>query len=97
MPYVWIAISAFGLGGGFTLGMTLPLDSAQSADEANMWNAFVMTVGYLFAAAGPFLVGLLRDVTGAFSVPVWFLFIIALGMLVLTLFLAPHNRGAMLR
>ena len=97
MPHVWIAIAAFGLGGGFTLGMTLPLDSAQSADEANTWNAFVMTVGYLFAAAGPLLVGLLRDATGAFSIPVWLLFIVALGMLVLTPFLAPHNRGAILR
>ena len=97
LPHVWIAIAAFGMGGGFTLGMTLPLDSSQSADEANTWNAFVMTVGYLFAAAGPLLVGLLRDATGAFSIPVWLLFIVALGMLVLTPFLAPHNRGAILR
>ena len=55
MPRVWIAVAAFGLGGGFTLGMTLPLDNARSADEANTWNAFVMTIGYLIAAAGPFL------------------------------------------
>ena len=97
MPHVWIAIAAFGMGGGFTLGMTLPLDSAQSEDEANTWNAFVMTVGYLFAAAGPLLVGLLRDATGAFSIPAWLLFIVALGMLVLTPFLAAHNRRAVSR
>jgi CP family cyanate transporter-like MFS transporter len=97
MPHVWIAIAAFGLGGGFTLGMTLPLDSAHSTDEANTWNAFVMTVGYLIAAAGPLLVGSLRDVTGAFSIPVWLLFIVALGMLVLTPFLAPHKCGAISR
>ena len=97
MPHVWIAIAAFGMGGGFTLGMTLPLDSAQSEDEANTWNAFVMTIGYLFAATGPLLIGLLRDATGAFSIPVWLLFIVALGMLVLTPFLAPHNRRAISR
>lgn len=91
MPHVWIAIAAFGLGGGFTLGMTLPLDSVHSADEANTWNAFVMTVGYLLAAAGPWLVGSLRDMTGAFHAPVWLLFIVALGMLALTPFLAPHK------
>jgi len=91
MPHVWIAIAAFGLGGGFTLGMTLPLDNAHSADEANTWNAFVMTVGYLLAAAGPLLVGSLRDVTGAFQAPVWLLFVVALGMLVLTPFLAPKQ------
>ena len=77
--------------------MTLPLDSARSADEANTWNAFVMTIGYLIAAAGPFLVGALRDVTGGFSVPVWLLFIVALGMLVLTPYLAPRKRGAISR
>ena len=97
LPHVWMAIAAFGVGGGFTLGMTLPLDSSQSADEANTRNAFVMTVGYLFAAAGPLLVGLLRDATGALSIPVWLLFVVSLGMLVLTPFLAPHDRGAILR
>lgn len=91
MPHVWIAIAAFGLGGGFTLGMTLPLDNTHSADEGNTWNAFVMTVGYLLAAAGPLLVGSLRDVTGAFQAPVWLLFVVALGMLVLTPFLAPKQ------
>jgi CP family cyanate transporter-like MFS transporter len=91
MPHVWIAIAAFGLGGGFTLGMTLPLDNAHSADEGNTWNAFVMTVGYLLAAAGPLLVGSLRDVTGAFQAPVWLLFVVALGMLVLTPFLEPKQ------
>lgn len=91
MPHVWIGIAALGLGGGFTLGMTLPLDSVHSADEADTWNAFVMTVGYLLAAAGPLLVGLLRDATGAFQAPVWFLLIVALGMLVLTPFLAPKQ------
>ncbi|WP_216854865.1 CynX/NimT family MFS transporter [Burkholderia sp. L27(2015)] len=94
MPHGWIAIAAFGVGGGFTLGMTLPLDSARNADEANTWNAFVMTVGYLLAAAGPLLVGLLRDATGAFAVPSWLLFVVALGMLVLTPFLAPRKHEA---
>jgi MFS transporter, CP family, cyanate transporter len=91
MPHVWIGIAAFGLGGGFTLGMTLPLDSVHSADDVNTWNAFVMTVGYLIAAAGPLLVGSLRDVTGTFRAPIWLLFIVALGMLVLTPFLAPRQ------
>lgn len=91
IPHIWIAIAAFGVGGGFTLAMTLPLDNAHSADEANTWNAFMMTVGYLLAAAGPWLVGLLRDVTGTFQAPTWLLFTVALGMFVLTPFLAPRK------
>src|SRR5262249_37776110 len=54
-----ISTSALGLGGAFTLGMMLPIDYTQTAEEANSWNAFVMTVGYLIAAAGPVLVGAL--------------------------------------
>lgn len=89
--YIWIAIAAFGVGGGFTLAMTLPLDNAHGPDEANAWNAFMMTVGYLLAATGPWLVGLLRDVTGTFQAPVWLLFLVALGMFALTPFLAPRK------
>lgn len=91
IPHIWIAIAAVGVGGAFTLGMTLPLDNAHSADEANTWNAFMMTVGYLLAATGPLLVGLLRDATGTFQAPFWLMFTVALGMLVLTPFLAPRK------
>ena len=93
LPQIWIAIAAFGVGGGFTLAMTLPLDNAHSADEANAWNAFMMTVGYLLAATGPLLVGLLRDATGTFQAPTWLLFTVALGMFLLTPFLAPRSHA----
>jgi MFS family permease len=33
-PFLWISVSAFGLGGGFTLGMTLPLDNTHGVEEA---------------------------------------------------------------
>jgi CP family cyanate transporter-like MFS transporter len=55
LPHISIAVAAVGLGDGFTLRLTLPLDSAHSADEANAWNALVMAVGYLIVAAGRFL------------------------------------------
>jgi MFS transporter, CP family, cyanate transporter len=70
MPILWVGMCAFGLGRGFTLGMTLPLDNTRSAKEANSWNAFMMLVGYLIAGAGPFIVGVLRDRTGGFYLPV---------------------------
>ena len=90
-PFVWIPLAAFGLGGGFTLGMTLPLDNTRSVEEANVWNSFVLTVGYLIAAAGPLLVGALRDITGGFRAPVWILVVVAAGMLTLTPMLKPHT------
>jgi len=45
MLHVCVALTAFGLGGGFTLGMTLPLDNVHAPNEVESWNAFVMTVG----------------------------------------------------
>lgn len=58
LPFVWLPLSAFGLAGTFTLAMTLPLDNTSSVEEANTWNGFVLTVGYLIAATGPITMGL---------------------------------------
>ena len=89
-PFVWIPLIAFGLGGAFTLGMTLPLDHARDADEANTWTAFVLTIGYLIAASGPFVVGLLRDITGGFREATVILVLVGVAMLAITPFLRPH-------
>jgi CP family cyanate transporter-like MFS transporter len=68
-PFLAVPVLAIGLGGAFTLGMTLPLDNTHEPEEANAWNAFVLTIGYLIAASGPFSVGVLRDATGSFALP----------------------------
>jgi MFS transporter, CP family, cyanate transporter len=93
-PFVFIPLSAFGLGGGFTLGMTLPLDNTRSVEEANVWNAFVLTVGYLIASTGPLLVGRLRDVSGDFRPGIWLCVGVAIIMLLLTPFLRPTSIDA---
>ena len=90
-PFLWIAVCAFGLGGTFTLGMTLPLDNTRSAEEATAWNAFVLMVGYVIAAAGPLAVGQLRDYTGSFGLSNWLLAGVAVVMLALTPFLRPQS------
>jgi MFS transporter, CP family, cyanate transporter len=82
---------AVGLGGGFTLGMTLPLDNTHSADEANSWNAFVLLVGYLIAAGGPLTVGWLRDLTGGFHLPVVGLIAVSITMVICAAFLKPRT------
>lgn len=92
-PFVFVPLCAFGLGGGFTHGMTLPLDNTHSIEEANVWNAFVLTVGYLIAAAGPLLVGAIRDRAGDFRPSIWLLVALSAGMLLLTPFLRPHHHS----
>jgi MFS transporter, CP family, cyanate transporter len=92
MPFAAIACCAFGLGGAFTLGMTLPLDNTEGVQEANVWNAFVLTVAYLIAAGGPLIVGYLRDVNGTFKPSFVLLAGVALLMLSVTPFLRPRRR-----
>jgi CP family cyanate transporter-like MFS transporter len=96
-PLLFIPLSGFGLGGAFTLGMTLPLDNTHSVDEANVWNALVLTVGYGVAAAGPILVGLLRDIEGNYRLAMWLLVAVAMAMLLLTPFLRPHHQKTITR
>jgi CP family cyanate transporter-like MFS transporter len=90
MPLLWVCLCAFGLGGAFTLGMTLPLDHTHSVEETNAWNAFVLTVAYLIAALGPLAMGSLRDWTGSFVLSFGMLVIVAIGMLSLTPWLKPR-------
>jgi CP family cyanate transporter-like MFS transporter len=92
LPSLFIPVIACGVGGSFTLGMILPLDNAVSAQEANAWTAFVMGIGYFAGALGPLLLGVLRDSTGSFDIPLWLLAAVALLMVVLSPFLRPHQQ-----
>jgi CP family cyanate transporter-like MFS transporter len=92
LPFLFIPLASFGIAGGFSLGMTLPLDNTSSPEEANSWNAFVITIAYIIAASGPLLVGGLRDLTGDFQASLWLLVTVALAMLALTPFLRPRRQ-----
>ena len=88
---VFVPLASFSIARGFALGMTLPLDNTDSPDEANTWNAPVITTAYLIAATGPFLVGGLRDFTGGFGASLRLLAGVALAMLLFTPFLQPRR------
>lgn len=65
-PYLWAGLAGAGLGGVFALSLTLPVDYAPDADAADRLTALVLGVGYLIAAAGPFVVGAIRDTVGSY-------------------------------
>lgn len=88
-PFLWVALCGFGLGGAFTLGMTLPLDNTHSADAVNSWTALMLTTTYLIAATGPLTVGKIRDVTGSFQASYSVLVIAGCAMLAMSFFLSP--------
>ncbi|MFD7027305.1 CynX/NimT family MFS transporter [Streptomyces sp. NPDC059917] len=67
--YLWMLL--MGLGSGLLISTALAVivlrspDSARAAEMSGMAQGF----GYLLAAAGPFLVGVLHDATGRWSLP----------------------------
>jgi CP family cyanate transporter-like MFS transporter len=91
-PFVFMPMISFGIGGGFALGMTLPLDNTHDPDEANSWSAFTILVAYLIAATGPLLVGVLRDTTHSFDLPFRLLVLVGVAMVGLTPFLTPKPK-----
>jgi CP family cyanate transporter-like MFS transporter len=95
LPFPGIAVTAIGLGGAFTLGMTLSQDHTSHVNETNAWTAFILTVGYPIAALGPLTLGALRDVTGSFSEPVLVLVVVSLLMLGLSVTLKPHHSAVL--
>ena len=89
LPFLWVSVCGFGLGGAFTLGLTLPLDNTHSADAVNSWTALMFITAYLIAATGPLIVGKIRDVTGSFHASYAVLLIAGCSMLAMSFFLSP--------
>lgn len=67
-PLLWSILVGIGMS-VFSLALTtIALRARDSADTASL-SGMAQGFGYLLAAAGPFLFGLLRDVTGGWTVP----------------------------
>jgi CP family cyanate transporter-like MFS transporter len=67
-PWLWIISFSAGAGSVFPLGLTLPLDLADEPHEITRLSAWMLGLGYGLSAAGPVLVGALRDLTGGFAI-----------------------------
>lgn len=72
-PLVWMA--GLGVGGGvmFALGLVMLVDYGATPAGSARLAAMVFLLAYLFAAAGPYVVGALRDATGEFTIAIAFL------------------------
>ncbi|GJG96712.1 CynX/NimT family MFS transporter [Cupriavidus pauculus] len=82
---------ALGQGTCFALAMTLPLDNTTSHYDASQWTAFMLFIGYLIAAMGPFVFGFLRDLTGSFQASYGSLVVASTALLGLTPLLKPRE------
>jgi MFS transporter, CP family, cyanate transporter len=66
-----VAVLLLGFAQSAALGLSLTLVAVRAPDAAHaaQLSGMAQTVGYVLAAAGPFAVGALRDVTGGWTVP----------------------------
>jgi CP family cyanate transporter-like MFS transporter len=76
---VWMGLLGFILGGTFALALTFLVLRTSDADTASDLSGMAQSVGYLVAAAGPTLFGLLFDATGGWTVPLLFLVLVLVG------------------
>ncbi|MFI0409188.1 hypothetical protein [Actinomadura sp. 3N508] len=68
-PWLWAVLIGIG-GGAFPLTLALFSMRTRTAADTAALSAMVQTAGYLLVASGPFAVGVLRDVTGSWTMPI---------------------------
>jgi CP family cyanate transporter-like MFS transporter len=77
-PLLWIVLLGIGMS-VFSLALTTIALRARTGDDTARLSGMAQGFGYLLGAAGPFLFGLLHDVSGDWTMP----FVLLIGVLVL--------------
>ena len=91
--FVVLWMICLGLAGGASFGLVLMFFTlrTKTAFEAAQISGFAQSIGYLLAAVGPVLFGLLHDATNSWDVPI-LLFIAASLILFVTALISSKNR-----
>jgi CP family cyanate transporter-like MFS transporter len=66
-------LMGFGVGCGFSLSMTLPVDVAHDGASVAATTGMMLLVAYTIAAASPVGLGAIRDLTGGYAAVLWVL------------------------
>lgn len=75
---LWMILMGLGAGASLVLAMTLFGLRVSSASQAVALSGMAQTVGYLMAALAPILIGFIHDATGAWTVPLALMNLLAL-------------------
>ena len=64
---LWVGLIGVGQGGMLGLALILPVLRARSAQSVASLTAMALCIGYIVAAAGPWILGLVHDASGSWS------------------------------
>lgn len=90
-PIAVVALLGGGLGGVFALTLVLTLDHADDPELAARLVAFVQGVGFVIAALAPVAAGVVRDVSGGFSMSWMMLAASLVAMIALNVVFSPKS------
>ena len=79
---LWIVLLGLGQGACFSLALTFFALRAPDSAHAAALSGMAQSIGYLLAAGGPFLFGLLRDATHAWTAPLTLLVAVTVCLLI---------------
>jgi MFS transporter, CP family, cyanate transporter len=79
---LWVVLLGLGQGASFSLALTFFALRSPDPGHAAALSGMAQSVGYLLAAGGPSLFGVLRDVTGAWKVPLALLLTVTVFLLI---------------
>lgn len=82
---LWIMLIGLGLGASISLALTLLTLRTTNAEQAAELSGMAQSVGYLLAAAGPVLFGLLHDLTRSWTAPLLTLIAVIIVLLIVGL------------
>ncbi len=80
---LWIGLIGMVLGGTFGLALLLIVLRSDDAETATELSGIVQSIGYMIAASGPFIVGLIYDLTQVWNYALVLLLVVALIKLLL--------------
>jgi CP family cyanate transporter-like MFS transporter len=79
---LWMVLLGIGQGGALGLALILPVLRGGAPGSVATLTAMALSVGYLTAALGPWLAGVLHDITGGWSATLAFLLAVTVAQLV---------------
>ena len=81
LTILWVSLLGLGQGASISLALTLFALRTTDAAGAAALSGMAQSAGYLLAAAGPFLFGVLHDLTQSWSLPLALLFTVTVALL----------------